>query len=117
MTATPLHRYRREDELKNMSAVWVVADRIEIAIRDVDIQRDEAAGFEHKFRTALARRPKELVILLQAKALSTVSLGRLLRARADTVKEGIRFVLKPESPTIAKMVKDLGVDRILGLAA
>jgi anti-anti-sigma regulatory factor len=105
------------NDLKNLSAVWVIADRIEISIRDLDMERDEARGFEEKFRQALASRPKELVVRLEVAVLSTAALGVILRARADANREGVRFRLQPQSPRISRMVRDLGVDRILGLAA
>lgn len=112
-----LPRYQRSEGLENMSAVWVVADRIEIAVRDVDIQRDDSARFEAKFKEALKRRPRQLVVKLQASELSTAALGVILRARADAQREGVTFVLRPESRRVAQMVQSLGVDRILNLAA
>ena len=112
-----LPKDRRSEGLENMSAVWVIADRIEIAVRDVDIERDGAARFEAKFKEALKRRPRKLVVRLQAKELCTSSLGVILRARADAQREGVTFVLQPESRRVAQMVQSLGVDQILNLAA
>lgn len=115
---TPLPRYQTsEKDLSNLSAVWVVEDRIEIAVRPVDIQREDSENFEQKFRQALARRPRELVVRLEAEKLSTGCLGVILRARADATREGVLFRLQPSSAAIAQMVRDLGVDKILGLAA
>lgn len=106
-----------ESDLAKMSAVWVIEDRIEIAVRDQDIQRDDAAGFEAKFQEALRARPRKLVVRLQARELTTASLGVILRARADATREGVEFVLWPESAEVARMVRSLGVDQILGMAA
>lgn len=117
MTSSQPSRPPIPDDLGNKSAVWIVADRIEIAIRDLDIQRDDARGFEAKFQQALVRRPRELVVRLQTQELGTAALGAILRARADATREGVHFVLRPESPRIARMVRDLGVDKILGMAA
>lgn len=103
--------------LANMSAIWVTDDQVEIAVRDIDMQRGDTSGFEAKFTEALRRRPRRLVVELETTQLSTAALGVILRARADAARVGVRFVLRPRSRKVIEMVRGLGVANVLGLAA
>lgn len=107
-----------KNTLTRMAAIKAGPAHVELVVTAEELTRDDGRAFDAKFASALADHPKTLVVnLCRTQHLTSSALGHLLRARAEAVRRGIRFLLKPASPDTVRWLSEMGLGEILGLAA
>jgi anti-anti-sigma regulatory factor len=107
-----------KNTLTRMAAIKAGPAHVELVVTSEELVRAEGAAFAAKFASALADHPKTLVVnLCHTQHLTSSALGHLLRARAEAVRRGIRFLCKPANPETTRMLTEMGLGEILGLAA
>lgn len=101
-----------------MTAARQVPDRIQFDAVGKDFRDDGGARFRRKFDRALRSAAREIVVNVRSEGpLTSGALGVLLKARADAVKAGSRFVVRPACGETAGFLKEIGLAKVLGVAA
>lgn len=90
---------------------------VDLVVDPRELERD-GEGFLTRIRAALAEAPQALVVnLLSSAELTSACIGVLLRARAEVVRGGCRYAVRPTCPGTRGLLLELGLGKILGLAA
>lgn len=101
-----------------MTTARVVPSRVCFDVGTCDLIEDRGSRFEEKFRKVFRCGAQEIVVNLgDGPDLTGPALGALLRARAETVRAGMRLVVRLSSRRQSESLKELGLTEILGLAA
>ncbi len=101
-----------------MTTARVVPNRVCFDIGASELVEDRGSRFEERFRKVFRSGAQEIVVNLgDGPDLTGAALGALLRARAETVRAGMRLVVRPGSRRQQQNLEELGLGEILGLAA